>query len=142
MTAGIWANPVRTNGPSTQPPDFMTQAVRMVGMNERDLARFFTPAYKAESATKVMPIFARVNQGRWIADCRDCTGAEVVFDDGWTLCVSCILEDRGIDWRRVVFPRDRLAIEQALAPRRVENRNWEVEETVVDLLRDNMEHGL
>jgi hypothetical protein len=85
---------------------------------------------------------AVVNHGRWLTYCDRCAGAEIVFDDGWFLCVSCIVEDRGVRWRHVAFPAERRAIEEALAPRGVENRNWEPGESVTFLLAENKEHRL
>ena len=142
MTVGLKVQAIRTGGLSTMPPAYMVEAVQYVGMSERDLQRFFSVAYKMESASKVMPIAAYVNRGRWLADCRDCAGAEIVVEDGLTMCVSCIIEDRGIEWRRVTFPAERREIEELLSRRRVENRNWLVEESVADLQRENQEHGI
>jgi hypothetical protein len=42
----------------------------------------------------------------------------------------------------VKWPADARLIEAALFPRPVNNRNWVLGETVLDLQRENREHGL
>ena len=85
---------------------------------------------------------ARVNHGRWIADCDICNGAEIVIDSadstsGLFACISCVIAGRPLIWRRVSFPSERSAIEAALAPRHQENQSWETGESVDDLLVEN-----
>lgn len=100
------------------------------------------------------PMIGRVNHGRWIASC-SCgmpgslpTPGCIVFLDGpWALlgwCVRCGNQGWGGGWRRIVVPppEERARIEAVLLCRpNVEDRNWEPDETVADLLAQNREHG-
>lgn len=85
---------------------------------------------------------SRVNHGRWIADCPFCDiGAELVnFDTGLFFCCNCRNAQVEHAFIRVVIPRDaeRKRIEDVLLERPVEEtRNWQPEETVADLVREN-----
>jgi hypothetical protein len=96
---------------------------------------------------------AYMNQGRWIADCPFCGGAERLWDGtvqrrkpapfpfglagGLLHCgytgSSCPVE----------FPGDKDTIESILGRRPDElTRNWLLDETVEDLLFENLEHGV
>ena len=92
------------------------------------------------------PAYARVYRGTWIADCpaAGCAGAEAVWKTTRLLwCATCHNADIGGAWRPVLVPDDAFAIEAALMRRPVEqSRNWQLPETVDDLLRENAEHGL
>lgn len=89
---------------------------------------------------------ARVDAGRWIAECPDCHDAQYV----WTaeahplfLCVTCFNATVGRRWRPVLIPSERAAIEAALEPRPMpHNRNWTPGETVADLRAENRQHGI
>lgn len=88
-------------------------------------------------------VAAVVNHGRWIARCPLCNGAEMVSREGREFfCLSCGMQRNGRQAMRVLFPEDGEAIEAALAPRPIENRNWEPGETVDDLRGENRAHGL
>ena len=139
MTTGLWATPIRTQGSSASAPASVIRALKAVGVTGSGLGQAVQDRHTADGLP-ALPAVA--NHGRWLTYCDRCAGAEIVFDDGWFLCVSCILEDRGVRWRRVAFPDDRRAIEEALAPRDVVNRNWEPGESVSALLAENREHGL
>lgn len=98
------------------------------------------------------PLVARINHGIWIASC-DCgapankipTPGCVVFLDrllGW--CIRCQNGATGRGWRPVAVPPPELraAIEAVLLCRpNVEDRNWEPDETLDDLIAQNREHG-
>lgn len=92
------------------------------------------------------PVAARVNMGRWIADCPDCNGAEFVWLDNPRLwCVGCRNAAIGGAWRAVTLPdaEDRAAIEAALVVRpNPANRNWQAPETVAELLAENAAMGV
>lgn len=92
------------------------------------------------------PLPARINHGRWIVDCPDCNGAQMVFGDSAapvTMCPNCWNGAALRRWRRVLFPKDRAEIEAALAMRPLPmNRNWSPGETVADLWHENAENGL
>lgn len=64
-------------------------------------------------------VFARVERGRWIADCPNCNGAEWVAEGVPFFCFSCGNSDIGGDGRTVVFPSNRREIEVALLERSV-----------------------
>lgn len=82
---------------------------------------------------------ARVDHGRWIADCPSCPSAQDVTPaDPRFWCPTC---GSGDVWHRVVFPKNRAAIEEVLDLRPLaQNRNWRPSETLADLKRENAEH--
>lgn len=87
-----------------------------------------------------MELAARLNHGRWLVDCRACPGAGLLNrlePDGRFRCPDC-----GAGPHAVVVPDDRDAIEDAVAPREISNRNWRPGETVEDLIAANVEHGV
>lgn len=100
-----------------------------------------------------MTTVAFVNEGRWVAFCADpdCQSAEQDWcrprmkKDGTLfgivgdvlLCGHCRQRSR------VKFPPERQLIDAALSLRPVpETRNWRPGETVVDLIGENVAHGL
>ena len=80
-------------------------------------------------------VIARVNHGRWIADCPICRGAEMVKETQDFLCGSCGA------FGRVKWPKDIAAIEAALAVRPMGNQNWTPDEKVSALIAENKERG-
>lgn len=109
---------------------------------------------------------ARVDFGRWVADCPDCNGCEYVDpDDPFFFCLSCgnvTIEGYA---RLVIFPKDITGIEKELMNRPVNDliganevdralkaksifpglsRSWNPGETVADLKKQLKEakHGL
>ena len=63
--------------------------------------------------------FARINHGRWVADCV-CGSAQVVTpDDPRFACPEC-----GWGWARIIFPDQPAAAEAAVAERAPHERNW------------------
>ena len=83
---------------------------------------------------------AYMNWGRWVVDCpAGCGGAELASSNR---CASC-----GEEYR-VDFPPERQAIERLLALRPetkkgvASHRNWRPGETLADLRRENIEHGV
>lgn len=85
---------------------------------------------------KGQPVFARVDDGRWLADCSLCPGAELVEPGERMLCGSCGAVST------VKWPSEADTIESVLVERPVTNRFWFPGETVADLRRENIEHGL
>lgn len=84
------------------------------------------------------PVYAYVNNGRWVGMC-EC-GAGVATDPGFSsaYCFGC-----GAIHDTVVFPEDRENIEYLLLARpKSANRNWDVGEKLRELLADNGEHGV
>lgn len=80
-------------------------------------------------------VTAYVNHDRWVADC-PCNGAELVAPGEEMLCGSCGAK------HQVKFPKHRADIEAALAPREPYNRNWHPDETVDELVAQNIDHGI
>jgi hypothetical protein len=99
------------------------------------------------------PVVARVERGRWIADC-ECGGAEWVAESVPFFCFSCGNASVNGDGRLVIFPTNRREVEVALLERGVVNnpqlsqinnalnakpmvqncgRDWHPEKTVDDL---------
>ena len=94
-------------------------------------------------------IVARVNHGRWIADCPYCGGAELADatepDFGWLRRGNPGGNKENIGDGLVMpidFPAQIRGIEKALSARPELNRNWEPHETVGDLHKENRDHGL
>lgn len=86
------------------------------------------------------PVTPRVNHGVWVFDC-DC-GSGVAADPAFSVacCFGC-----GAVHTNIKFPseEERLNIEHVLLSRpRTENRNWDPEESLVDLLVTNNENGV
>lgn len=94
-------------------------------------------------------ILAYVNHGRWIAECPDCAGAQLVSElERRFWCLNCGNAAVNFAWRHVRMPQKRTAIEAELVIRpaarneRAITRNWLPGETVEDLQRENVEHGV
>ncbi|MFI8254074.1 hypothetical protein [Streptomyces filamentosus] len=65
------------------------------------------------------PLYARINFGRWVADCT-CMSAQVVTPaDPRMWCVEC-----GTGWWQLRFPADVAAVEEQLAGLPVDEQNW------------------
>jgi hypothetical protein len=70
-------------------------------------------------------VYARLDWGRWIADCPFCKGAEYVSRVGRLFfCLSCGMKDNGGHPMHAVFPRDLQEIEASAASKSVEFQNW------------------
>lgn len=78
---------------------------------------------------------ARINHGRWIADC-PCNGAELVAPGQPMVCGSCGAT------HKVTFPKNRTAIEEALDRREIRHQNWQPGETPSDLWAENIAYGI
>ncbi len=94
-------------------------------------------------------IVAYVNHGRWVAECPDCAGAQLVSElERRFWCLNCGNAAVNFAWRHVRMPQKRTAIEAELVIRpaarseRAITRNWLPGETVEDLQRENVEHGV
>lgn len=94
-------------------------------------------------------IVAYVNHGRWVAECPDCAGAQLVSElERRFWCLNCGNAAVNFAWRHVRMPKKRTAIEAELVIRpaarneRAITRNWLPGETVEDLQRENVEHGV
>ena len=93
---------------------------------------------------------ARINQGRWIADCptQGCGGAllvSVALPLFW--CPYCGNAALGGEWLGVRFPGNKTEIESTLVKRpgwreRAVTRNWSPGETITALIRENNKQGI
>ena len=111
-------------------------------------ARGFSVSNKKSSHKAIK---ARVDHGRWIADCplqrenQACNGAEcVTTDDKVFLCLACGNAELGGDLIKVKFPteKQRKAFEKNLCVRPEANRNWVPGETVKKIAEENRMHNL
>ena len=107
----------------------------------------FSPAKLDAARPLTAPsIFARIDHGRWMADCPFCRGAE--FADPaypWFACASCGNEAVDGKFVKVWFPGEALReqIEAVLRQRKyLANMNWRPGETIQDLEDENQEHGI
>jgi len=82
-------------------------------------------------------VFAEINQGRWLAHCPFCTGAELIdLQDPRFFCLSCMNEKAQRRWVHVVLPKNFQAIEVELLKRKEpQHQNWLPGETV-QMLKD------
>jgi len=89
-------------------------------------------------------VHAYINYGRWVANCCFCRGAELVFkDDPYFVCLSCFNSTIGYKKIEVIFPKDIEKIEAALNKRiEAKNQNWLPHETIADLEKENIAHGV
>jgi len=91
------------------------------------------------------PISARINHGRWIADCPFCPGAELVDPDTPEfMCWSCANAKNGGRFVRVDVPNahQRDEIEGLLDGRPQENQNWDPRTEDAAFLRaENLVYG-
>lgn len=87
-------------------------------------------------------VVAYVNYGKWVADCPDCRGAELVDpEEPIFFCLGCFNREAENRFRRVIFPpaKFRNEIENALLDRpALENRNWYPSESVAELIAENV----
>ena len=82
-------------------------------------------------------ILAYINLGRWVADCA-CNGGELVAPGEQMLCGSCGAKNT------VKFPdkKTRERIDKVLLQRDSYNQNWLPDETVAELVAQNIENGI
>jgi hypothetical protein len=98
-----------------------------------------------EIAAAQPAIEARVDHGRWLCDCPNCNGAELVTqDDPIFLCLTCGNSQVEGRFLKVIFPNanTRREIEALLVDRPLMNRNWNIGETIADLAAENAAHGI
>lgn len=98
--------------------------------------------YLSKGTAPQAAITAYINQGRWIAECPDCHGAQLACrTDRRFLCNDCGNIAVGNLWRPVDWPVDLDRIEDVLTRRPVENQNWDPWQTAEDLQVENAAHG-
>jgi len=70
-------------------------------------------------------VTARIDAGRWVADCPYCAGSEVVSRTGKIFfCLSCGMAADGGRVRVVVFPADIVAVEALVSDLLPNQRFW------------------
>lgn len=84
-------------------------------------------------------LLAEINHGRWIVKC-ECGGAEKMWEEGFFMCQSCLNGNHKHQYRTAVFPKQRKLIEVLLLERPLQNRNWQPNETLAQLRKENEEH--
>ena len=92
-------------------------------------------------------VTAHINHGRWIVECGVCHTAVLMDDQDLVFyCPGCGTDAQ---WRRVVMPdaAERAEIERLLLLRpgwhdKAPTRNWTPGNSLEDLRRENLEHGL
>jgi len=83
------------------------------------------------------------NEGRWVVDCPDCSGAQLACrTDPRFMCVYCGNASVGGKWRPVSWPRSADLIEIELSARPVEHQHWLPGDTLRQLRAENAAHGL
>lgn len=80
-------------------------------------------AFRPRAGTST--VSARIDAGRWVADCPYCAGSEVVSKTTRIFfCLSCGMADDNGRWRSVVFPGDIAAVEATVAGLPPKLRHW------------------
>lgn len=82
------------------------------------------------------PVLAYINHGRWVADCV-CNGSELI-DGPVMVCGSCGMETPV----KYPGPKTRKRIEDALSVRNQRLQNWHPDETIDELIAQNIDHGI
>lgn len=84
------------------------------------------------------PVYAVVNQSRWIARCDYCDSAAAVNPDGSFFCLTCLNLKNNNRSRPIVFPKNYKEIEELLERREFpRNRNWLIGEPIENLMVEN-----
>jgi hypothetical protein len=106
-------------------------------ISREDAIRVAAAGRVAETGRSDKPVLAYINDSRWVANC-ECGGGELVSEGQEMLCGSCGVVSP------VKFPTKKKVeqLERLLEVRPVRSRNWNLEETVDELLAQNIEHGI
>lgn len=103
--------------------------------------RSLLDALNAPLGGRAVAVAAYANHGRWVVECPDCRGAQLASpSDPRFMCNCCGNVAAGGAWRPVIWPKNRDAIEEQLAARPPENRNWSPGESLAQLRRENEAH--
>ena len=89
-------------------------------------------------------VIAYINHGRWVADCPNCNGAELLNkDEPRFYCLSCYNEHVGNRFVLVVWPAELEKLEDQLLLRpQLKNQNMNLGETLIDLVTENVVAGI
>jgi hypothetical protein len=123
----------------------LEQQLREVGWIPADMVGILDVVLGDPNDPADAPLVALVNGGRWIAQC-ECGGAEHVDPETRLfMCGSCFNAEVGHRWRTVELPdaQTMRIVEVALLMRpEQDTRNWQADESVADLIAENVAHGL
>jgi hypothetical protein len=104
------------------------------------IARKSSTGQRIRVSESTEAIEARIDHGRWIVECPCGAGNAVDVAAKIALCFGC-----GTAHLNVRLPEQRTAraIERALLARpHVKTRNWQPDESVDDLMNENLRHGV
>ena len=84
-------------------------------------------------------VSAEINHGRWLVNCPNKCGEATVISETslFFICVNCGSPENNTQFYRVIFPKDKAKIEILLLKRPIENRNWLIKESIMDLEAEN-----
>ena len=127
----------------------MITARQMLGVKDEAELRARAQQQARRGGLDVMesdtPLAVYVNHGRWIADCSCGAGVACDPDIGVAVCFTHTDPDdptgsiATLIHTALVWPADRAAVESALEARDLNrNRNWTSDETVGDLVQENV----
>lgn len=91
---------------------------------------------------------ARIEHGRWLADCPTCGGALIVDSKiPLFICHECGSPENLGKWYMLAFPKNKAKIEAALLKRpghrmKAPTRHWFPHETLKQLEAENARHGV
>lgn len=95
-------------------------------------------ALMAPVGSSAIAVEVVVNHGRWIAECPDCSGAQLTSpEDRRFMCVSCANVAVDGRWRPVKWPKAHVEIGGMLDVRPRDVANWLPGETVAQLREEN-----
>lgn len=115
--------------PETRGAEWIHYQLRMAG----------APLAAGTDPEAAVPV--RVNQGRWIVDCPDCTNAQLACrTDLRFLCNDCGNVAVGRLWRPVIWPANSASIEAMLEGRPRQYQNWEPGEPLASLAMENLQN--
>ena len=126
-------------GPAPRGTKIQQRAIGHAGIARQLLRARGTEVEPPRGSDNALVVYARVNGGRWIADCPDpaCNGAERVnADDPTFYCWSCYNASFAHRTARVIFPAAGMmrSIEAALLDRpHVDFMSWEPGTTIQEL---------
>lgn len=106
--------------------DGETVAQRMGFFNHAALRQSLAAARGFRPRLGTGTVYARIDAGRWVADCPLCAGSEVVSKAAPVFfCLSCGMVSDSGRARVVLFPADSAATEALVADLPPNQRNWQ-----------------
>lgn len=88
-------------------------------------------------------VAAEIVRSSWRVSCPFCRGAVVIELDELFFCPDCLMQANAFHPMNIIIPRDFQEIERLLLKRPdPQRRNWLAYETVDDIRRENLAHGV